>query len=141
MTNDAWRKTLLRRKNPPTRWRLDPLNVLRVPHPTLPQARAAQQPPDIRAKFGPRSAWSALKGATLATARENRVRHVVPFYTLDQEIRLPDGKLLYPIDETMSQWHLEGSGDKRVLILDLENTHAGIDWSKGLLVVGVFIIE
>ena len=59
-------------------------------------ARAAQQPPDIRAKFGPRSAWSALKGATLATARENRVRHVVPFYTLDQEIRLPDGKLLYP---------------------------------------------
>jgi len=48
-----------------------------------------------------------------------------------------DGKLLYPIDETMSQWHLEGSGDKRVLILDLENTHAGIDWSKGLLVVGV----
>jgi hypothetical protein len=47
-----------------------------------------------------------------------------------------DGKLLYPIDQTMSQWHLEGSGDTRVLILDLENTHAGVDWSKGLLVVG-----
>ena len=58
------------------------------------EARAAQQPPDIRAKFGPRSAWSALKGATLATTREDRVRHVVPFYSLDTEIRLPDGKLL-----------------------------------------------
>ena len=42
-----------------------------------------------------------------------------------------DGKLLYQIDPTMSQWHLEGSGDKRVMILDLENTHAGVDWSKG----------
>lgn len=60
------------------------------------EARAARQPANIREKFGPRSAWSALKGATLATARENRVRNVVPFHTLDTEIRLPDGKLLYP---------------------------------------------
>jgi len=60
------------------------------------EARAAQQPPNMAEKFGPRSGWSALKGATLATAREDRVRHVVPFYTLDTEIRLTDGKLLYP---------------------------------------------
>lgn len=60
------------------------------------EARAAQQPPNMAEKFGPRSGWSALKGATLATTREDRVRHVVPFYTLDTEIRLPDGKLLYP---------------------------------------------
>jgi conjugal transfer pilus assembly protein TraW len=60
------------------------------------EARAAQQPPNIREKFGPRSGWSALKGATLGPARADRVRHVVPFYTLDQDIRLPDGKLLYP---------------------------------------------
>lgn len=60
------------------------------------EARAAQQPPNMAEQFGPRSGWSALKGATLATTREDRVRHVVPFYTLDTEIRLPDGKLLYP---------------------------------------------
>ena len=60
------------------------------------EARAAQQPPNMAEKFGPRSGWSALKGATLATTREDRVRHVVPFYTLDTEIRLQDGKLLYP---------------------------------------------
>ena len=60
------------------------------------EARAARQPADIKEKFGPRSGWSALKAAMLATARETRVRHVVPFYTLDTEIRLPDGKLLYP---------------------------------------------
>lgn len=60
------------------------------------EASAARQPPNIREKFGPRSGWSALKGATLATTLEDRVRHVVPFYTLDTEIRLPDGKLLYP---------------------------------------------
>src|SRR3546814_2879368 len=56
------------------------------------EARAAQQPVDIKEKFGPRSGWSALKGATLATTRENRVRHVVPFSTPDTEISLPDGK-------------------------------------------------
>jgi conjugal transfer pilus assembly protein TraW len=60
------------------------------------EARAAQQPPNMAAQFGPRSGWSALKGATLGTAREDRMRHVVPFYTLDTEIRLPNGKLLYP---------------------------------------------
>lgn len=60
------------------------------------EARAAGQPVNIREKFGPRSGWSALKGATLGTTRVSRVRHIVPFYTLDREIRLPKGKLLYP---------------------------------------------
>jgi len=60
------------------------------------EARAAGQPANIREKFGPRSGWSALKGATLGVARDTQVRHVVPFYTLETEIRLPDGKLLYP---------------------------------------------
>ena len=66
------------------------------------EARAAQQPPNMAEQFGPRSGWSALKGATLATTREDRVRHVVPFYTLDTEIRLPDGKLLYPAGFTFN---------------------------------------
>ncbi|AOH86935.1 conjugal transfer protein TraW [Sphingomonas panacis] len=60
------------------------------------EARAARQPANMAEKFGPRSGWSALKGATLGTANADRVRSVVPFYTLDTEIRLPDGKLLYP---------------------------------------------
>lgn len=60
------------------------------------EARAAQQPPNIAEKFGPRSNWSALTGAKLGIAQESRIRTVVPFYTLDAEIRLPDGKLLYP---------------------------------------------
>lgn len=60
------------------------------------EALAARQPHNIAEKFGPRSGWSALKSASLGVTREDRVRSVVPFYTLDQEIRLPDGKLLYP---------------------------------------------
>ena len=47
-----------------------------------------------------------------------------------------DGRFCHAIDPTMSEWHLEGSGDKRVMILDLENTHAGVDWSAGMLKIG-----
>ncbi len=60
------------------------------------EARVANQPASIAPKFGPRSRWTALLGATLGVTREARVRSVVPFYTLDQDIRLPDGKVLYP---------------------------------------------
>lgn len=60
------------------------------------EARAAQQPPNIAERFGPRQGWTALQSATLGVARADRKRTVVPFHTLDFEIRLPDGKLLYP---------------------------------------------
>jgi conjugal transfer pilus assembly protein TraW len=60
------------------------------------EARAAKQPANMASNFGPRSGWSALRSAPLARTRETHTRFVVPFYTLDQEIRLPDGKLLYP---------------------------------------------
>jgi len=66
------------------------------------ETRAAKQSPNMAEKFGPRSGWSALKGATLGVAARDRVRSVVPFYTLDREIRLPDGKLLYPADFTFN---------------------------------------
>ena len=46
-----------------------------------------------------------------------------------------DGTLLHPIDPTESAFHLEGSGEGRKLILDLEKESAGLDWSLGLLVV------
>lgn len=60
------------------------------------EARAARQPADMAANFGSRSTWSALRAAPLARTQTNRTRFVAPFYTLDQEVRLPDGKLLYP---------------------------------------------
>jgi conjugal transfer pilus assembly protein TraW len=60
------------------------------------EARVARQPANMAEKFGPRSKWAALKAARLAQATADRVRTVVPFYTLPEEIRLPDGRLLYP---------------------------------------------
>lgn len=59
------------------------------------EARAARLPSDMAKRFGPRSGWSALKGAALAVATQDRVARHIPFYTLDTDIRLPDGKLLY----------------------------------------------
>lgn len=47
-----------------------------------------------------------------------------------------DGRFLHPVDPSASEWHLEGSGEQRVLVLDLENTSAGLDWSRGLLAAG-----
>lgn len=60
------------------------------------EARAAQLPADMRAKYGPRSSWSAMKAAVLTLATRSQLRSVVPFYTLETEIRLPGGELLYP---------------------------------------------
>lgn len=60
------------------------------------EAKAATQPRDMSKAFGDRAKWSALKGASLAVAAADRVRNVVPFYTLEFDIKLPDGKTLYP---------------------------------------------
>lgn len=60
------------------------------------EAKTASLPADMRGQFGPRSRWTAMQAASLAPAARNRTRTVVPFYTLEQEIRLPGGKLLYP---------------------------------------------
>lgn len=60
------------------------------------EAKVATLPPDMSKAYGPRSRWSALKAASLAVAGADRVRTVVPFYTLDFDIQLPDGKILYP---------------------------------------------
>lgn len=51
--------------------------------------------PEMRKAFGARADWSAMRAATLADASRSQTRQVVPFYTLDREIRLPDGRLLY----------------------------------------------
>jgi conjugal transfer pilus assembly protein TraW len=60
------------------------------------EARTQKLPPNMASRFGPRENWSAMKAAPLAVAQVNRVRSVVPFYTLDFDVKLPDGKLLYP---------------------------------------------
>lgn len=60
------------------------------------EGKAATLPPNMAAKFGPRSSWSAMRAATLAPATMDRVRTVIPFYTLPFDITLPDGKMLYP---------------------------------------------
>lgn len=60
------------------------------------EARTARQPADMSAAFGPRAKWSAMRAASLGITREDRTRSVVPFYTLTEEVRLPNGKLLYP---------------------------------------------
>lgn len=60
------------------------------------EAKVATLPADMSKAYGPRERWSALKAAPLAVAGADRVRSVVPFYTLDFDIKLPDGKTLYP---------------------------------------------
>lgn len=47
-----------------------------------------------------------------------------------------NGRLLHPVDPSAAGWHLEGSGDQRLLVLDIEKASAGVDWSKGLLAIG-----
>ena len=60
------------------------------------KAKVASLPKDLGPKFGPRSRWSAMKSAALASVTANRTRSVVPFYTLDMDVTLPDGQVLYP---------------------------------------------
>jgi len=60
------------------------------------EAKVATLPRDMSKAFGPRNKWSALKAAALGPAPADRVRSVVPFYTLEFDITLPDGKTLYP---------------------------------------------
>ncbi|WP_157220928.1 conjugal transfer protein TraW [Flavisphingomonas formosensis] len=60
------------------------------------EAKVATLPRNLGPKFGPRSRWSAMKSASLAPAMATRRRSVVPFYTLDMDVTLPDGRVLYP---------------------------------------------
>lgn len=59
------------------------------------EGRVAKLPP-MADRFGPRSGWTAMHGAALGITRHDATRSVVPFYTLADDIRLPDGRILYP---------------------------------------------
>lgn len=60
------------------------------------EAKVATLPKDMSKAFGPRSKWTALKSAALGRAPADRIRTVVPFYTLEFDIKLPNGRVLYP---------------------------------------------
>ncbi len=59
-------------------------------------AKVATLPKDMRQHLGSRHRWSALRAAALAPASADRVRSVIPFYTLEFDVRLTDGRVLYP---------------------------------------------
>jgi conjugal transfer pilus assembly protein TraW len=59
------------------------------------EGKVASLPP-MASNFRPRSDWTAMHSAALGVARRNVMRNVVPFYTLGDDIRLPDGRVLYP---------------------------------------------
>jgi conjugal transfer pilus assembly protein TraW len=59
------------------------------------EAAAAKLPP-MAPKFGPRSRWTALQSASLGVTARKAERSVVPFYTLPDDLKLPDGRTLYP---------------------------------------------
>lgn len=59
------------------------------------EARAARQP-SLGERLGPRAGWSAMKAASLDVAQATRIRTLVPFYTVEADIALPDGRILYP---------------------------------------------
>jgi conjugal transfer pilus assembly protein TraW len=60
------------------------------------EAKVATLPHDMRKQYGSRRRWSALKAAALPPAPVDRVRKVIPFYTLEFDIQLPDGRVVYP---------------------------------------------
>lgn len=60
------------------------------------EAKAAALPKDLGPKFGPRSRWSAMQSARLGQVNAARTRTVVPFYTLEMDVTLADGRVLYP---------------------------------------------
>lgn len=59
------------------------------------EGKVAAQPARMAGRFGPMRQWQALRSAPLAPALSNRTRFSVPFHTLEEDIRLPDGRLLY----------------------------------------------
>ena len=47
-----------------------------------------------------------------------------------------NGRFLHPVDQEACDWHFDGSGDARVLVIDLFKRSSGLDWSRGMLIFG-----
>ncbi|WP_310015146.1 conjugal transfer protein TraW [Novosphingobium sp. 1748] len=87
------------------------------------EGRSAQIP-DMKAAFGPSSSWSAMKAAPLGKARVDRQRSIVPFYTLDQDIALPDGQVLYAKGTTFNPLSYVSLPQRLVVVHQAE-----LDWA------------
>lgn len=90
------------------------------------EGRVARQPKSIAHEFGPREKWSAMRSAALGVAKADRKRTVVPFHTLDFEIRLPDGKLLYPKGYTFNPLAYVSLPQRLVVVHPSD-----LDWALG----------
>ncbi|WP_068090253.1 conjugal transfer protein TraW [Novosphingobium rosa] len=89
------------------------------------ESKAASTPADP-ARFGPRSGWSGLKAASLSPATVSRTRFVVPFYTLDGDIRLPDGRLLYAKGYTFNPLAYTSLPQRLIVVCPRD-----LDWAMG----------
>lgn len=98
------------------------------------EGKAASVPADP-ARYGPRAGWSAMKAAPLALAAQSRIRFVVPFYTLDDDIRLPDGRLLYARDYTFNPLSYV-SLPQRLIIVEPRD----LDWALSQAAASDFIL-
>ncbi|WP_454884366.1 conjugal transfer protein TraW [Sphingomonas oryzagri] len=89
------------------------------------EGKVASQPP-MASKFGARADWTAMHSAALGATRRDAVRNVVPFYTLPDDIRLPDGRVLYPKGFTFNPLTYVRLPQRLIVV------HAGeIGWALG----------
>jgi len=87
------------------------------------EAATAKLPP-MAPKFGPRSRWTALQSASLGTTTRPAERSVVPFYTLPDDLKLPDGRTLYPKGFTFNPLAFVRLTQRLVIVHPLQ-----IDWA------------
>lgn len=99
------------------------------------EGRTARQPADMSAAFGPRAGWSAMRAASLGVTRDNRTRSVIPFYTLPEDLRLPDGKLLYPKGFTFNPLSYVALPQRLVIVAPRD-----LDWALGHAGASDFIL-
>ena len=109
------------------------------------EGRASRLPPNMAARFGARERWSAMRAAPLAVTRTERTRTIVPFYTLDMDISLPGGKMLYPKGFTFNPLSYVTLAQRLVIVAPADlgwalKTAGAADWillSAGLARAGV----
>jgi conjugal transfer pilus assembly protein TraW len=89
------------------------------------EGKVASMPP-MASRFGSRSDWTAMHSAALGVTRHDAVRSVVPFYTLADDIHLPDGRILYPRGFTFNPLTYVRLPQRLIVV------HAGeIGWALG----------
>lgn len=109
------------------------------------EGRASRLPANMAARFGARERWSAMRAATLGVTRTERSRTIVPFYTLDMDISLPDGRTLYPKGYTFNPLSYVTLAQRLVIVAPADlgwalKTASAADWillSAGPARVGV----